>query len=154
MERGTVKAAPEIPCAGTIFFTASVKSIAYALTLTLFATITARAQNPNPIPLKDNWTIQSSAKVRADGATISRAGFEAKGWYPATVPSTVLAALVADKVYSDPYFGMNLRSIPGTKYKIGANFSNQEMPADSPFRVAWWYRTEFELPADAAGKTL
>jgi len=154
MERGPVKAAPEIPCAGTSFFTASVKSIAYALTLTLFATITARAQNPDPIPLKDNWSIQSSAKVRAEGATISRAGFEAKGWYPATVPSTVLAALVADKVYSDPYFGMNLRSIPGTKYKIGANFSNQEMPADSPFRVAWWYRTEFELPADAAGKTL
>jgi exo-1,4-beta-D-glucosaminidase len=49
---------------------------------------------------------------------------------------------------------MNLRSIPGTKYKIGANFSNEEMPHDSPFRVSWWYRTEFEIPADAAGKTL
>jgi exo-1,4-beta-D-glucosaminidase len=136
------------------FVSACVKSIAYALTLALLAAITARAQNANAIPLKDNWAIQSSAKVSADGATISRAGFEAKDWYPATVPTTVLAALVADKVYPDPYFGMNLRSIPGTRYKIGANFSNEEMPSDSPFRVAWWYRTEFEVPAGAARKTL
>ena len=136
------------------FVSQCVKSMACALTLTLLATITARAQNPNPIPLKNNWTIQSSAKVPADGAAISRAGFDAKDWYFATVPTTVLAALVADKVYSDPYFGMNLRSIPGTKYKIGANFSNEEMPSDSPFRVAWWYRTEFDIAADAAGKTL
>jgi exo-1,4-beta-D-glucosaminidase len=28
------------------------------------------------------------------------------------------------------------------------------MPADSPFAVPWWYRTEFTLPPDAAGRTL
>ncbi len=22
------------------------------------------------------------------------------------------------------------------------------MPEDSPFKVAWWYRTEFKIPAD------
>jgi exo-1,4-beta-D-glucosaminidase len=154
MERGTVKAAQKISSAATTVFFARVKSIPCALALTLLAAITTQAQNPNPIPLKENWAIQSSAKVPTDGAAISRAGFDAKDWYPATVPTTVLAALVADKVYSDPYFGMNLRSMPGTKYKIGANFSNEEMPADSPFRVAWWYRTEFAVPADAAGKTL
>ena len=143
MERGTVKAAQKISSAATTVFFARVKSIPCALALALLAAITTQAQNPNPIPLKENWAIQSSAKVPTDGAAISRAGFDANDWYPATVPTTVLAALVADKVYSDPYFGMNLRSMPGTKYKIGANFSNEEMPADSPFRVAWWYRTEF-----------
>jgi exo-1,4-beta-D-glucosaminidase len=49
---------------------------------------------------------------------------------------------------------MNLRKIPGTVYDIGANFSNLEMPADSPFAVPWWYRTELTLPAEAAGKAL
>jgi exo-1,4-beta-D-glucosaminidase len=28
------------------------------------------------------------------------------------------------------------------------------MPADSPFAVPWWYRTEFTLPREAAGRTL
>ncbi|HMD33191.1 MAG TPA: hypothetical protein VKG84_14845, partial [Candidatus Acidoferrales bacterium] len=37
--------------------------------------------------------------------------------------------------------------IPGATYRIGAMFANQEMPEDSPFRVAWWYRIEFDLPA-------
>jgi exo-1,4-beta-D-glucosaminidase len=154
IETGSISAAAETPNARPSFFPACIKSIAYALTLALFATATARAQSTNPIPLKDGWAIQSSAKVPADGATVSRPGYAANDWYPATVPTTVLAALVADKVYSDPYFGMNLRSIPGTKYKIGANFSNEDMPHDSPFRVPWWYRTEFEIPADAAGKAL
>ena len=49
---------------------------------------------------------------------------------------------------------MNLRQIPGTSYEVGKNFSNLEMPADSPFAVPWWYRTEFALPAEAAGRTL
>ena len=104
--------------------------------------------------LRQGWAIQSSADVRDSGATISTAGYEPRGWYPATLPSTVLSALVADQVYPDPYFGMNLRSIPGTSYRIGVNFSNVAMPPDSPFRHAWWYRTKFELPADNRGKTV
>ncbi len=53
-----------------------------------------------------------------------------------------------DKVYPDPYFGMNLRSIPGTTYPIGDNFSNIPMPPGSPFRGSWWYRTRFQIPAN------
>jgi len=62
--------------------------------------------------------------------------------------------LVADQVYPDPYFGMNLRSIPGTSYRVSANFSNIAMPPDSPFRHSWWYRTKFDLPAAYRGKTV
>lgn len=80
------------------------------------------------------WFIQPSADVPADGAAISAVGFSTRGWYPATIPSTVLSALVADKVYPDPYTGMNLRSIPGTTYPIFEDFSNIEMPPTSPFR--------------------
>lgn len=104
------------------------------------------------LQLKDGWAIQSSAHISEKGDVLSTTKFSPKDWYPTSVPSTVLSALVNDKVYPDPYFGMNLRSIPGTEYPIGGNFSNIEMPADSPFRPSWWYRTEFQVPADYRGK--
>ena len=83
--------------------------------------------------------IQSSADVRESGAVLSTAGYRPSGWYRATLPSTVLSALVEDRVYADPYFGMNLRSIAGTEYPISMNFSNLPMPPESPFRHSWWY---------------
>jgi hypothetical protein len=85
--------------------------------------------------LRENWKIQSSAKVQAGGDVLSSTQFTPKAWYPTSVPTTVLNALIENKVYPDPYFGMNLRSIPGTQYPIGENFSNLPMPPDSPFRV-------------------
>jgi len=97
------------------------------------------------IGLHEGWAIQSSEKVREKGETISSKAFIAPDWYSASMPSTVLAALVANKVYHDPYFGMNLRAIPGMGYPIGRNFANLPMPADSPFRKTWWYRKQFEL---------
>ncbi len=112
-------------------------------------------QSPSPsgrLPLREGWQVQSSAKVQSQGADISSPKFRPVDWYPTSVPSTVVGALVANKVYPDPYFGMNLRSIPGTAYPIGANFSNISMPDDSPFRVPWWYRTEFQLPASFEGR--
>ncbi|HEV3200006.1 MAG TPA: hypothetical protein VGZ73_19010 [Bryobacteraceae bacterium] len=75
-------------------------------------------------------------------------------WYPSSIPSTVVAALVNNHVYPDPDFRMNLRSIPGTTYNIGQNFSNIAMPADSPFAVPWWFRTEFKLAPALKGKRL
>ena len=95
------------------------------------------------IILKDNWTIQSSAETDAEGPAISSPEFEPGGWYPATMPSTVLAALVKNGVYPDPYFGTNIEKIPGA-----ISGRRREMPDDSPFRVPWWYRTVFRLPAD------
>ncbi len=106
------------------------------------------------IDLGKGWSIQSSAKVTQKGSEISTRGFPPRGWYPASVPSTVVSALVNNKVYPDPYFGMNLRSIPGTAYHVGQNFSNLPTPADSPFAVAWWYRTEFRLAQGLKGKRL
>lgn len=102
--------------------------------------------------LRSGWTIQSSCKISADGAHVSSSGFVTKGWYPATVPTTVVAALVADKIYPNPYFAKNLRSIPGTTYPIGANFSLLSMAQDSPFNCSWWYRTEFTALSVEAGR--
>ncbi len=113
-----------------------------------------RATAESKIALRDGWTLQSSAKVDESGEEISTPRFQPKGWYPVSVPTTVVAALVKLKVYPDPMFGMNLRSLPGVNYPIGGNFSNFPMQPDSPFAVPWWYRKEFTLPADYAGKTV
>ena len=101
-------------------------------------------------PLRNDWNLQSACKVVADGASISKAQFATAGWLKTSVPSTVLAAQVKAGVFPDPYFGTNLRQIPGTSYPIGHNFSNIQMPADSPYACGWWYRKEFTVPALAA----
>ena len=99
------------------------------------------------ILLAENWRIQSSCEMKADGREISTVGFSADGWHQARIPTTVVAALVADGTYPDPYFGMNLKSLPGMDYSSKSFFANQSMPADSPFRCGWWFRTEFASPA-------
>lgn len=107
-----------------------------------------RQPPPARILLHEGWAIQSSAQVKEKGDILSQRVFQPRGWYPATVPSTIAGTLVDDRVYPDPFVGMNLRIMPGCSYPIGANFSLRPMPDDSPFRVSWWYRTEFLLPAN------
>jgi exo-1,4-beta-D-glucosaminidase len=109
---------------------------------------------PSSIMLREHWTIQSSAMVTDAGEVLSKPGYRPAGWYPATIPSTVFAALVKGHVFADPTFGMNLRSAAGTTYPIGMNFSNVPMPPESPYHVPWWFRTEFQVPAEQKGKTL
>ena len=109
-------------------------------------------RTPSKIPLHADWKLESSCQVKATGEKISGPGFQTAGWHNATVPSTVIAALVADKTYPDPDFGMNLRSIPGATYPIGANFADRPMPKDSPFRCSWWYRTEFRSSENHPGR--
>ncbi len=81
--------------------------------------------------------IQSSAEVKCPADELSQPGFDARGWYPASVPSTALAALVENGVYANPYFGMNLKKV-----------------ATEPFENPWWYRAEFELSEEQAGRTV
>jgi len=119
----------------------------------LWATRPDASSSPE-ILLREHWAIQSSADVPDAGGTISTPGYKPRDWYKATLPSTVLSALVHDRVYPDPYVGINLRSIPGGDYPQEHDFANAPMPPDSPFRHAWWYRSEFPLPADYRSKTL
>ncbi len=112
-------------------------------------------ETPNArLPLRAGWQLQSSCQIGATGGQISTPGFQTAGWHSTSVPSTVVAALVADGTYPDPNFGMNLRKIPGTTYPIGANFANLPMPKDSPFACSWWYRKDFALPKNFDGRTV
>jgi len=103
--------------------------------------------------LRSGWRVQSACQLQADGAAIARSGFSTEGWIQTSVPSTVLAAQAAAGLIPDPYFGSNLRQIPGSAISAagGEIFANLPMPKDSPYRCGWWYRTEFSAPA-ASGK--
>ena len=98
----------------------------------------ARPTPPPPIyssaELTQGWALRSASNVTDTGAAISQPGYDTSGWYPITLPSTVLAGLVANNVYQDVYFGTNLQAVP--------DLTTQN----------WWYRGEFTAPAAAAGK--
>ena len=136
----------------------SKRSLLCMLVLSFSGLISAQEANrPRPetsLALRDGWNLQSSCRVEAQGEVVSTPAFQPKDWYAVTVPTTVVAALVKQRVYPDPFFGTNLRSFPGVTYPIGANFSNIPMQPDSPFIVPWWYRKEFVLPASFKGKTI
>ena len=74
------------------------------------------------------YAIQSSAKVTDSAAAISSPGYPATGWHPAGARSTVLAALIADGVYPDPFYSTNQQKIP-----------------KADFQVPWWYRSDFTV---------
>src|SRR5271154_5808275 len=104
-------------------------------------------------PLKSGWSVQSDCKVHGEGAILSTPDVHTEGWYVATVPATVLAVQVGAGEFKDLFVGTNLRSIPGTSYPQGENFSNLDMAADSPYRCGWWYRKAFNIAATERGKT-
>ncbi len=122
------------------------------LLITLLIPNFARGESAKLLLHRD-WKIQSSCEAKAEGKEISTTGFSTSGWHHAEVPTTVVGALVADKTYPDPYYGMNLKSFPGMNYPRTEFFANQPMPEGSPFHCSWWFRTEFSVPPSAQGKS-
>jgi exo-1,4-beta-D-glucosaminidase len=96
------------------------------------------AQGNLNIKLTDRWSMQSSLKVGATGGQVSQKEFATDNWYDVTVPTTILGALITNNEYNfDPLYGKNLEKITGEKF-------------DKP----WWFRKEFELPADYKDKNI
>ncbi len=103
------------------------------------------------------WSLASACEVKDAGDAISQASYRPAQWKPVSVPSTVLAAQLAAGEFNglpssepgarsfNPYFGMNLREIPGTTYPVGTFYSNKEIPPSSPYACGWWYRASFRL---------
>jgi exo-1,4-beta-D-glucosaminidase len=85
--------------------------------------------------LASGWLIRAAAEVDDDGAAVSTPGFDTRGWIAASVPSTPMAALVADGGYPDLYLGANLETVDGDR-----------------FSGPWWYRTDFEISEEEAGR--
>ncbi|MET8022489.1 glycoside hydrolase family 2 protein [Streptomyces avermitilis] len=81
------------------------------------------------------YAIQSTAKVDDPAAAVSSPGYPASGWHPAGARSTVLAALLAEGKYADPFYSTNQQKIP-----------------KADFQVPWWYRSDFTV-ADTSART-
>ena len=95
-------------------------------------------QARNQVDLRENWLLQSSCKVDAPADILSTPQFLPDRWYKTSVPSTVLAAQIANGEFKDIFFGDNLRGLPGMDHLSD--------PGANPYACAWWYRTEFQLP--------
>lgn len=88
--------------------------------------------------LHNDWTMQSSVTDPSSGDKISEPGFAEKNWYPVTMPSTIIAGLLANHVYDfDPFFGKNFEKL-----------------ADDKLNHTWWFRKTFELPASEKNKNV
>jgi exo-1,4-beta-D-glucosaminidase len=119
-----------------------VKRIVAILTATLtllFAVGVAKpggagAATVDSTELTSGWALRSAGNVSDSGATISQVGYGTTGWNPVTLPSTVLAGLVANNVYQNIYFGQNLKNVPDL---TGQN---------------WWFRGEFTASAASPGQ--
>ena len=78
-----------------------------------------------------NWTLQRASEVSATGEAISKPEYDANGWIVATVPGTVLTSY------------KNIGAVPNPNYA-----DNIFQISESFFNSNFWYRNEFELPAD------
>ena len=91
------------------------------------------------------WRMMKADEVDAGGEQISTVGYAVDNWMEAVVPGTVLNSLVYNKVYPEPYYGVNNRleehRIPDLS-QAGRDF------------YTYWFRTEFEVPAAFSGKTV
>ena len=84
-----------------------------------------------------SWKIQRAPQVNSTGENISKVGFASDDWVVATVPGTALVSYWNAGAIPNPNFG-----------------DNQLMISESYFYTDFWYRDEFEVPADFKGAHL
>ena len=83
------------------------------------------------------WKMLKAGDTKDAAEKISQPGYASGPWMPAIVPGTVLNSLVHNKVYPEPYFGMNNkldRNIIPDLARVGRDF------------YTYWFRTEFDIP--------
>src|SRR5580765_7966378 len=108
------------------------------ITITLFAMAQVFAQSTEhfKIILTDGWKMQSATRVADAGAIVSQPGYKTADWYSVSVPTTIIAGLLANKVYDfDPFYDMNFEKLKDPKL-------------DS----TWWFRKVFTVPSSEKGK--
>lgn len=103
------------------------------------------------------FDLQSSSVISQTGVTLSNSSYHSDVyWFPVKVPCTVLTGLVENKVYADPYTGMNNMHIPDAsdsfnhQYNLGQYSYLPNEP--NPWKKPYWYRTTFDVPLGDKGK--
>ena len=103
------------------------------------------------------FELQSSGLIDGTGEKISTSGYHSKVyWFPVKVPSTVLTGLVANRVYPDPYSGMNNMVIPDASDEFNKMYKLEQFShipnVGNPWKQPYWYRTSFNVPAQDKGR--
>ncbi len=103
------------------------------------------------------FELQSSILIPSTGEQISSVGYKSKVyWFPVTVPSTVLTGLVANKIYPDPYSGLNNMLIPDASDEFNKKYDLERfshLPNNpNPWKKSYWYRTVFNVPTADNGR--
>jgi len=103
------------------------------------------------------FLMQSSFVVPETGEQLSDPGFRPGIWWmPVKVPTTVLSALVANKIYPDPYLGLNNMLIPDASDEFNKQYNLEQyshLPGlPNPWSKPYWFRTEFMVPAEDKGR--
>ena len=98
-----------------------------------------------------HFELQSSAIISQSGEQLSTADYKSNvHWFPVIVPSTVLTGLVANRVYPDPYSGMNNMLIPDASDAFNKQYNLEQfshLPNNpNPWKKPYWYRTVFKVP--------
>lgn len=91
------------------------------------------------------WQMYKAGDVKEAAEKVSQPGYQTQQWMPAIVPGTVLNSLVYNKVYPEPYYGMNNhideKIIPDLAH-AGRDF------------YTYWFRTEFDIPESYKDKVV
>ena len=103
------------------------------------------------------FELQSSELTGDSGDKISQSDYHSKVyWFPVNVPSTVLTGLVANRVYPDPYSGMNNMLIPDASDEFNKTYNLEQYShipnVGNPWKKPYWYRTNFQVPATDKGR--
>lgn len=104
--------------------------------------------------LLKNWQIISSESIEVPEEEVSLIEYKTSGWFDAEIPGTIVGHLVEAGHYDDPYFGTNMKEIPGFKHGRTDHFAFHQMPGDSPFRKPFWYRTIVNIDKSQKEKRL
>lgn len=109
----------------------------------------------NSVLLRNNWKVISSAIESEDGSVISSEKVNTTSWKNSSVPATVLSVMVRNGLYPNPYTGLNNMKIPdcndafNEKYEL---LQYSHIQGKNPWKDAYWYRKEFEIPSNYKDK--
>ena len=125
--------------------------------ISIITSLVVSAQAPVKQVALTNFDLQSSSVIKEGGAILSSSNYVSNNyWFPVKVPSTVLTGLVANKVYADPYNGMNNMLIPDASDSFNKAYNLEKysfLPGEpNPWKKPYWYRTVFEVPSSDNGK--
>lgn len=135
-----------------------MKNYSILLLLILLIAQNSTAQNKNIKQEKlTKFELQSSELIATSGEVISTTDYKSNVyWFPVNVPSTVLSGLVANRIYPDPYSGMNNMLIPDASDEFNKEYNLEQYShipnVGNPWKKPYWYRTSFKIPAEDGGR--